>query len=213
MSRVKICGLTNLDDARHAVRSGADLLGFIFAESPRRITVDQAAEIARALSVEGLDVPTRVGVFVNAEVGEVVDTCVDCGFSTAQLSGEESPDYCRAVSRAGINVIKVFRVRDRGSLEDLIAYDAVDYVLCDAYDPKRAGGTGRTFDHSLVVDLSKRYQLILAGGLNPDNVADAVTRVRPWAVDVSSGVEASPGKKDPAAVEAFIRNAKGATTA
>jgi phosphoribosylanthranilate isomerase len=213
MPRVKICGLTNLDDARHAVRSGADLLGFVFAESPRRVAVEQAAEIVRGMNAEGLDTPTRVGVFVDAEVGEVVDTCIDCGFPTAQLSGDESPDYCRAVSRAGISVVKAFRVRDRGSLEGLITYDAVDYVLCDAYDPKLAGGTGRTFDHSLVVDLSKRYQLILAGGLNPDNVAEAVTLVRPWAVDVSSGVETSPGRKDPGAVEAFIRNAKGATTA
>jgi len=101
-------------------------------------------------------------------------------------------------------------VRDRSSLDHVVRYDAADFFLCDTYDPERAGGTGRPFDHSLVAGLGTSYRLILAGGLTPENVADAIAVVRPWGVDVSSGVEASPGRKDPAKVEAFIRNARGA---
>lgn len=208
MVRVKICGLTNLEDARHAARCGADLLGFVFAESPRRVEAEQVRKIVETLRGEGLDRPVAVGVFVNTPAGEVIGTCVEGGLTMAQLHGDESPDHCRAVSRAGISVIKSFRVRGRESLEAMIHYDAVDLFHCDTYDPERAGGTGCAFDHSLVVGLSNRFRLILAGGLTSENVAEAVAAVRPWGVDVSSGVESSPGRKDPAKVEAFIRNAR-----
>jgi phosphoribosylanthranilate isomerase len=208
MVRVKICGMTNLDDACHAAKCGADLLGFIFADSPRRVAPEQAREIVAALRAEGLARPIAVGVFVNTPPGDVIGICTDCGLSAAQLHGDESPDQCRLISRAGISVIKSFRIRDRASLDALIHYDAADFVLCDTYDPKQAGGTGRPFDHSLVAGLGNSYRLILAGGLTPENVADAVRIVCPWGVDVSSGVEAAPGRKDPAKVEAFIRNAR-----
>jgi len=208
MIRVKICGITNLDDARLAARCGADLLGFIFAESPRRVTPEQVREIVATLRAEGLSHVTTVGVFVNLPAGDVIGACMDCGLTVAQLHGDESPDQCRLISRAGINVIKSFRVRDHASLDAMVRYDAVDFFLFDTYDPERVGGTGRPFDHSLAVGASKIYRLILAGGLTPENVAEAVATVRPWGVDVSSGVEASPGRKDPAKVEVFIRNAK-----
>jgi len=209
MLHVKICGLTNLGDARHAARCGADMLGFIFADSPRRVEPDCARAIIDSLRAEGFEAPTPVGVFVDAPEGDVISTCVECGIATAQLSGGESPDFCRMLTRMGIAVIKAFHIRDKDSIRAMYAYDAVDYFLCDTFDPDRAGGTGRAFDHSLVAGLSEKFQMILAGGLNCDNVADAVARVRPWGVDVASGVEAEPGKKDPAKVEAFIRKAKG----
>ncbi|KPL05663.1 hypothetical protein AMJ85_11315 [candidate division BRC1 bacterium SM23_51] len=209
MVRVKICGLTNLEDARHAARCGADMLGFVFAESPRQVAADQVREIVETLRREGLDRPIGVGVFVNTPAGELVGTCVEAGLTMAQLHGDETPNHCRAVSRAGMSVIKSFRVRSPESLVAMVRYDAVDLFHCDTYDPQRAGGTGRAFDHSLVVGLSSRFRLILAGGLTPENVAEAVAAVRPWGVDVSSGVESSPGQKDPAKVEAFVRNARG----
>ena len=210
MTRVKICGMTNLDDARHAVRCGADLLGFIFAESARRVSPEQVREIIAALRADGPSHVMFVGVFVDAPAGEVIGTCMDCGLTAVQLHGDEPPEQCRFIARAGISVIKSFRVRDRSSLDHVVRYDAADFFLCDTYDPERAGGTGRPFDHSLVAGLGTSYRLILAGGLTPENVADAIAVVRPWGVDVSSGVEASPGRKDPAKVEAFIRNARGA---
>ncbi len=205
MTRIKICGLTNVDDALHAARCGASLLGFIFAESPRRVSVEQARHIVAAVRSAGFAHVLPVGVFVNAQPGDVIGACLDADLAAAQLHGDETPDQCRAVAHAGIAVIKSFRIRDRAGLQPIIRYDAADYILCDTYDPRRAGGTGRTFDHSLVTGLSKTYRLILAGGLTPENVADAIAAAHPWAVDVSSGVEASPGKKDPAKVEAFIR--------
>jgi phosphoribosylanthranilate isomerase len=201
--------MANLEDARHAVRCGADLLGFVFAESPRRVSPEQVREIIAALRADGPSHVMFVGVFVNAPAGEVIGTCMDCGLTAAQLHGNESPEQCRFIARAGISVIKSFRVRDRASLDHVVRYDAADFFLCDTYDPERAGGTARPFDHSLVAGLGTSYRLILAGGLTPDNVADAIAVVRPWGVDVSSGVEASPGRKDPAKIEAFIRNARG----
>jgi phosphoribosylanthranilate isomerase len=209
-TRVKICGITNEEDAFHAARAGADLLGFIFAESPRRIDPQRAREIVEKVRAEGFAHIIPVGVFVNEPVGEIVSTCVQAEMAAAQMHGDERPDQVLAVTRFGITAIKSFRIRDQETIDAMSEYYAADFFLCDTYDEKLAGGTGRPFNHALVEGLSKSYQLILAGGLKPENVAEAIRNVEPWAVDVSSGVEASPGKKDPAAVEAFIRNAKSA---
>jgi phosphoribosylanthranilate isomerase len=209
MTQVKICGLTNYEDARFAARAGADLLGFVFAESPRRVTRDATCEMMGRLRSEGLTVPLGVGVFVDPIAADVIRICTQCELTIAQLHGAETPETCRMIAEAGISVIKSFRVRDHISLQTIERYDMVSFVHFDTYDPERAGGTGRAFDHSLVAGLSKRFRILLSGGLTPENVAGAIALVRPWGVDVSSGVEIAPGRKDPAKVEAFIRNARG----
>ena len=192
MVKVKICGNTNLNDAMAAVQAGADALGFVFyAKSPRAVDPKAAAEIISRLPP--FVVP--VGVFVNEEIGTVRRIMKDCHIPLAQLHGDESPDYCADL---GCSVLKAIRVRDRRDLERMTAYQVGGFVL-DALVEGKPGGTGVTIDWDL------------AGGLTPDNVLEAVRQVRPYAVDVTSGVEASPGKKDHAKVRAFIANAKSWT--
>ena len=202
--KVKICGNTNLADAQAAVAAGADMLGFIFAEaSPRRVTIEAAADITRQLPGHIV----KVGVFVNASEEFVTRAIAACGLNMVQFHGDEPPEFC---TQFGAMSVKAFRVRDQQSLDALLDYPT-DAWLLDAYDADKAGGTGKTFNWELAVAAQKFGKpIFLAGGLTPENVADAVQRVRPFAVDVSSGVEASPGKKDHAKVQAFIRAAKGA---
>ena len=202
--KVKICGITNLADALGAVEAGADLLGFIFCEtSPRHVTVAVAAEIAQQLPSHIV----KVGVFVNAPDELVLQAIRACGLNMLQFHGEEKPEDC---TKFGVMSIKAFRVRDAQSLEALHDYPT-DAWLLDTFAERQAGGTGRTFDWDLAVRAQRFGKpIFLAGGLDPANVIEAVRRVRPFAVDVSSGVEASPGKKDPAKVKVFIRSAKRA---
>jgi len=200
--KVKICGITNLADAQAAVETGADMLGFIFCErSPRYLTIEKVAEIARQLPPHIVN----VGVFVNPTENEVMEAIAACGLNLLQFHGEETPGFC---THFGVMNMKAFRVRDLASLEVLPDF-ATDAWLLDTYDETQVGGTGRTFNWELAVAAQKFGKpIFLAGGLTPENVADAVRRVRPFAVDVSSGVEASPGRKDQAKVSAFIRAAK-----
>lgn len=202
--KVKICGLTNLADAEAAVAAGADLLGFIFASaSPRRMTVTAVADIARHLPAHVV----RVGVFVNPSEDSVHQAIGECGLGLLQFHGEESPEFCTGF---GIMSMKAFRVRDEFSLQALRNYPT-DAWLLDTYAEKQLGGTGQTFNWELAVaarELGK--PIFLAGGLTPENVANAVRRVQPFAVDVSSGVEISPGRKDHAKISAFVQAAKGA---
>ena len=202
--KVKICGITNLADATMAVEAGADLLGFVFYEkSPRHILVPAAKDIARQLPSQ----VARVGVFVNAADELVAEALGECGLHVLQFHGEETPEYCR---RFGVMNMKAFRIRDEDSLKTLPAYQT-DAWLLDACTPGARGGTGATFNWDLAVEAQKFGRpVFLAGGLTPENVAEAVRRVRPFAVDVSSGVEASPGKKDAAKVRAFIAAARDA---
>ena len=202
--KVKICGITNLADALGAVDAGADLLGFIFCEtSPRHVTVAAAAEIARQLPSHIV----TVGVFVNALDELVLQAISGCGLNMLQFHGEEKPEDCL---KFGVMSIKAFRVRDAQSLDALHDYPT-DAWLLDTFAERQAGGTGRTFDWDLAVRAQRFGKpIFLAGGLDPANVIEAVRRVRPFAVDVSSGVEASPGKKDPAKVRVFIQSAKRA---
>ena len=202
--KVKICGITNLADALGAVEARADLLGFIFcATSPRHLTVAAAAEIAGQLPAHIV----KVGVFVNAPDELVVEAISACGLNMLQFHGEEKPEDC---TKFGVMSIKAFRVRDAQSLEALLDY-STDAWLLDTFAERQAGGTGRTFDWELAVKAQRFGKpIFLAGGLDPANVIEAVRRVRPFAVDVSSGVESSPGKKDPAKVNTFIRSAKRA---
>ncbi len=205
--RVKICGITTAADALATVAAGADALGFVFVRStPREITAPGAARLIRRLP----PFVARVGLFVDAELSFIRDVIDEAGLDTVQLHGDESPDVCHAL-RPSVKVLKAFRVRDAETLAQLPLYqEAADAFLLDAYVPGRVGGTGATFDWEQAV-AAKRWghPLILAGGLTPENVAQAVRRVEPFAVDVSSGVESALGKKDPDKIRRFVAAAKG----
>ena len=200
--KVKICGITNLADALLAAEAGADALGFVFCEqSPRCVSIDAAAEIIRGLP----PFLVKVGVFVNAPTDLVYRGIAECGFNLLQFHGDETSEYC---VQFGLMSMKAFRIRDQNSLLDLPKYHT-DAWLLDAYAPDKPGGTGQRFNWELAVqarDLGR--PIFLAGGLTAENVGEAVRLVRPYAVDVSSGVEAAPGKKDHEKVRAFIREAK-----
>jgi len=257
---VKICGLTNLDDARHAWRAGADLLGFVLVPgTPRYIEPAAAASLVRALREEGcasamvgvlaceppghgahrrarptaaeplhahgrgrtlfgppaapVSIPPRGGEAEGASEGAhrrarptVAVVAKGCGFDLLQLHGDPSPDVVAAL---GVPVLVARRVRGAIDWAALAAYGAWGYVL-DGYDPHRLGGTGRGWDWALAADRPEGLgRVLVAGGLTPDTVADAIRLARPWGVDVSSGVEAAPGRKDPQRVTQFIERAKG----
>lgn len=198
--RVKICGITTVADGLHAVRCGADALGLVFyGKSPRCVSPEQAREIVSALP----PLVTTVGLFVNHPSDEIGDIARFCGLDVLQLHGDEKPDQCRLWPW---RVIKALRIRDKDSLAELAAY-RVSGLLLDAWQPEHYGGTGQRFNWQLAVAAARQRPIILAGGLTPDNVAEAVRTVRPYGVDVSSGVESAPGRKDPELVAAFIRNA------
>ncbi|MDO3379109.1 phosphoribosylanthranilate isomerase [Geoalkalibacter halelectricus] len=199
--RVKICGITNRDDALHAVACGADALGFVFySESPRCVTPEQVRPIVVALP----PFVSATGLFVNASQKSIIQIAEFCRLDVLQLHGDETPADCRFEGR---RVIKALRVRDADSLNQAAAYP-VAALLLDAWVPGHYGGTGECFNWALAAEQARSRPIILAGGLNPENVAAAVETVRPFAVDVSSGVESAPGRKDPRRVADFIRNAK-----
>lgn len=201
MVRVKICGITNQDDALHAVSSGADALGFIFyAASPRCVPPAEARAIIAALP----PFVTRVGLFVNESSAKIQKIVEECGLDAVQLHGDESPQACLGLP---CRLIKGIRPHSSTDLELLADYPA-SALLVDAAVPGQFGGTGQRADWVLARQIAARYCVILAGGLSPDNVAQAVCEVRPYGVDVSSGVESKPGRKDPELVARFIRMAK-----
>jgi phosphoribosylanthranilate isomerase len=202
--KVKICGITNTADAQAAVEAGADILGFVFHDSsPRRVTIESAAGIAATVPPFIL----RAGVFVDADAETIFAALQRCGLNLLQFHGSESPDFCR---QFGVMSVKAFRIRDAGSLDALRTYNT-DAWLLDAYSPDKPGGTGERFDWDLALEANKLGRpIFLAGGLTPDNVGEAVRRVRPFGVDVSSGVEAVPGRKDHQKVKDFIKAAKSA---
>ncbi len=203
-AKIKICGLTNVEDALDAVAAGADFLGFVLWErSLRHVTVERAREIARQLPPS----TPRVGVFVDATVEQVMFSLRVCDFAALQFHGQESPAYCQ---QFGVMTIKAFRIRDAASLSALSAYDT-DAFLLDSQVEGRPGGTGETFDWSLAAQAKKFDKpIFLAGGLTPQNVAAAIRAVQPFAVDVSTGVEISPGKKDPQKMRDFVAAVRGA---
>ncbi|MCW3011661.1 MAG: phosphoribosylanthranilate isomerase [Solirubrobacterales bacterium] len=200
--RIKICGITNAEDGEHAVEAGAWALGMVFwPGSPRAVSVEAGIDLARPLRrrVE------LVGVFVNATLEEVVGTAEVVGLGWVQLHGDEGPSFCEAVARrAGVKVVKAARVRARADVQAIDAFRNVDGHLLDAYREGEPGGTGDTFDWGLARERRSDLPLWLAGGLVPENVARGIEQTSPWAVDVSSGVEASPGVKDHDKVEAFV---------
>jgi len=200
MVRIKICGITNLEDALLAAELGAQALGFIFyPKSPRSIKPDAARDIIKSLPPLVLS----VGVFVDEEAEVVRDVAARVGLDWVQLHGKESPEYCRVLGR---RVIKGFRIRDHNSLTALPSYrDAVQAFLLDAYRPGTPGGTGETFDWEVARRAKELGPVILAGGLTAANVAQAIKIAQPAGVDVASGVEAAPGKKDPEKLRAFFK--------
>jgi phosphoribosylanthranilate isomerase len=198
-TRVKICGITSVADGLAAAEAGADMIGLMFYDkSPRHITPAQAVEITRALPSFVL----RVGVFVNPDEEQVTRAISECGLSLLQFHGDETSEFC---TQFGLMSIKAQRIRGAESLETLGKFNT-DALLLDTYSPGALGGTGETFNWDLAVEAQKLGKpIFLAGGLTPENVAEAVRKVRPFAVDVSSGVESAPGKKDPSKVRAFIQ--------
>lgn len=204
MTLVKICGITNIEDAVECVRLGANMLGFIFADSPRRVDVDTVKHINRII---GGDAKT-VGVFTD-EDDDVLSIMRVCELTYAQLHGGQSEDFARRIGAQ--NIIRVCRVQDESSILGLATQKEAGFYLLDTYKKGVPGGTGETFDWDLAVRAKGLGKpIFLSGGLTPENVADAVTTVRPYAVDVSSGVEASPGRKDLAKVKEFIDNVRKA---
>jgi len=211
----KLCGMRRPADAAHAARTGADLIGLIFAPGRRRVLAEEGRAIAAAARAgRPDDPPLVVGVFVDASADEVNRVAAEVGLDLAQLHGDESPE---TVAGVAIPVVKALRPRPGTALDDLLAtvatYDAVTgppvAYLIDGYDPVAHGGTGHRADWDLAAALAARVSLVLAGGLTAENVGEAIRRVRPLGVDVSSGVE-TDGAKDPAKVTAFIAAARAA---
>ena len=205
--RVKICGLTNLEHARVAVDAGADALGFIFfSGSPRYVTPAAAARIIAQLP----PFVSKVGVFVNEPIGPLLEVANSVGIDTIQLHGTENPAYCENLPSKRLKIIKAFRVKEQSSLSPLRDFRASAFLL-DSYVAGQLGGTGAKFNWDLAIQASAfGTPIILAGGLLPENIRDAVVKVAPYAVDVSSGVESAPGKKDHAKLRAFIAAARSA---
>ncbi|MDF1577651.1 MAG: phosphoribosylanthranilate isomerase [Desulfurivibrionaceae bacterium] len=198
-TRIKVCGITDPDDLAHAVSAGVDGVGFIFAEkSPRRIEPEKARELIRAVP----PFVDAVGVFVNEDPDVVTDIIKYCGLTMVQLHGQENIDYCRLMP---VRVLKSFAVKNGADGSEMAAYAGVaaGYLL-DTYDQGMAGGTGRAFDWNLIKGLRIPGPVLLAGGLGPENVGEAISVARPFAVDVNSGVEKSPGRKDHALLTALI---------
>ncbi len=199
---VKICGMTRLPDALHAVEHGANALGFVFwSQSPRCITPERAAAIIAALPA---DVST-VGVFVNETVEGITRVAAETGLSTVQLHGDEPPSFADALEWPVLRATTVEQIEQASG-----AWPPGTTFLMDAADPARRGGTGRTIDWRRAASAARARRIVLAGGLTPDNVADAVETVRPFGVDVSSGVEDAPGVKNGDRVARFLASARSA---
>ncbi len=201
-TNVKICGITSIADGLAAAEAGADMIGLMFYDgSPRHITLAQAAEISRALPPFIM----RVGVFVNPEPDFVIRAIGECGLTLLQFHGDEPSEFC---TQFGLMSVKALRVQNADSIAKLENYQT-DAFLLDAHSKSGLGGTGEKFNWDLAIAAQKFGKpIFLAGGLTPENIANAVRQVRPFAVDVSSGVESAPGKKDAAKVRAFISAAK-----
>ncbi len=218
--RVKVCGLTDAANARACVSAGADWIGLNFhPASPRSVTVERGAEIASALP----STAEAVGLFVDRPVAEVVAIAGRVGLSILQLHGAESPEYLSELRQSSAyppRIVRAFRLADPAAIDRMVAYldraevlgCPVHAVLVDAHVVGVPGGTGRTLPNAILDRLPFHPRLILAGGLNPENVANRVARVRPWMVDVAGGVESAPGVKDPDQVAAFVTSARGITS-
>jgi phosphoribosylanthranilate isomerase len=203
MVYVKVCGITNPEDARLATSSGADAIGLVFAESPRKLGAEQAREIAGALP-DGI---LKVGVFVDEEPEEVLRIAREVGLDYAQLHGDESPETVTVLREGGVKVIKALRVRDDESLAAMDDYEA-DLFLLDAWSEKARGGTGERFEWEMAKSLRGRGNILVSGGLTLENVREAIGFFEPYGVDASSSLEDAPGKKNAERVRRFVSAAK-----
>ena len=206
--RIKICGNTNLDDARAAADLGAWAIGLVHhPESPRCVEPAVAAEIGAALK-RRCEV---AGVFVDTPMDEIVRAAADGQLTIVQLHGDQGPQFCREVARrTGAKVMRAFRVRSGADIRGAEAY-RTDFHLFDAYRPKAPGGTGESFDWELLAGRRSEIPALLAGGLTPENVPEAILAAKPWGVDVVSGVEAEPGRKDHRRLAAFFEAVRSTT--
>ena len=204
MTKIKICGITNIEDAQNAVSFGADALGFIFANSPRNIEPETAKSIIENLKGKVL----KIGVFVNEVLDNVVRIREYCPLDAIQLHGDESPEYCSQLKEK--QVIKAFRIRDDSSLTPMPRYKDVFAYLLDTFSKEIYGGTGRAFDWNLAIK-AKAFgkPIILSGGLGLSNIEEAIRVVTPYGVDISSSIEIKPGKKDPHLMKRIISVIKG----
>lgn len=204
MVKVKICGMTDLRDALKAHEMGADFVGFIFfKESPRHVEPEHARVIIEDLPKDLI----KVGLFFNQDLEVVRDEAKKCHIDILQLHGDESPEYCSELKK-DFKIIKSFKVKNLSSIEGIDDYEDVDYYLFDTYVKGIPGGTGLSFNWDILKGREFKKPIFLAGGLKPENVGEAVKKVSPYAVDVASGVEKSPGKKDYRLLKEFIDNAK-----
>lgn len=195
---IKICGITNIEDAQLAVNSGASALGFIFAKSKRQLTAETAVEIIKKLP----DSVEKIGVFSNQDKIQLIETASRCGLTGLQLHGEESQDYLDELGQ-NYKILKSIKVDPEGNILSGGKYN-VWKLLLDTYLPNMSGGTGKTFDWKCLENFDLQ-QIIVAGGLNPDNVASLLSVYTPFGVDVCSGLEAYPGKKDEGKMRKFFR--------
>ena len=203
MTLVKICGITNVEDARVAANAGADAVGLIFAESPRRVNVEEASTISLALPENII----RVGVFVDEEPAEILRISREVGLDLAQLHGDEAPEDVTAIRQGGVKVMKALRVRDAISIEALDEYEA-DLILLDAYSERARGGTGQRFDWEVAKSSTGRDNIVVSGGLGPENVREAIEFFEPYGVDASSSLEDGPGRKNGERVRRFVLAAR-----
>ena len=201
---IKVCGTTNVEDALLAAEAGADAIGLIFADSPRQVGPAQARKIVSALP----DEIQKVGVFVNEKPGRIRHLADEVGLDYAQLHGDEAPKVVAEVKESGLRVIKALRVRDAESLERMEDYGA-DFYLLDAYSEKARGGTGKSFDWSVAKTLKGYANILVSGGLTPDNVRAAIEFFEPYGVDASSSLEDAPGIKNGERVRRFVNAAEG----
>jgi phosphoribosylanthranilate isomerase len=213
MTMVKICGISNIEHAIAAIEAGADFIGMVFAESKRQVTPEQAKEIVTAVR-QTSDTVKTVGVFVNTPADEINRITNECNLDIVQLSGDEPWDYCMDIEKP---VLKAMHVKDQSedeinqeavlAVEHISDNDNVYIVLLDTHVEGKYGGTGKSFDWKLAKSFSQNYPVMVAGGLNPENVKEAIEKMKPWGVDVSSGVE-TDGVKDIAKINKFIDEAK-----
>lgn len=209
---VKICGLRDVDSARVAIDAGADALGFILAPSKRQVAPALVRRIRHEIALNGVSLPPAVGVVVNASVGEIHDLVAESGVDLIQLAGDEEPDMLGEIA---VPVIKALRFPDGTIADDALleverwmtAANPPRYVIVDGHEVGSYGGTGRRADWNLVADVARHFPVIMAGGLDPGNVAEAISQVRPFGVDVSSGTE-TDGVKDPLKIRGFVRNSR-----